>query len=114
MESYTKKKSDKLGAEQARIAMHDQEVKHGISPYTRKYMEMFVRPRQKEEKTMKVLSADKVKKLPPGTDVFLVRESNGSKGRLWIVKVGKKKMLKGIYSEHEIKDRPGWHYEVET
>lgn len=62
----------------------------------------------------KTLTADKVKKLPAGTDVFLVRESTGNVGRLWIVKSGRKKMLKGIMTEHEIRDRAGWHYEVEV
>lgn len=61
----------------------------------------------------KTISAEKVKKLPVGTDVFLIRESTGEAGRLWVVKSGRKKMLKGIYTEHEIKDRDGWHYQVE-
>ena len=63
---------------------------------------------------MKTLTAEKVKKLPPGTDVFLVRDATGQRGRLWIVKSGKKKLLKGVMAEHEIKDRPGWHYEVDA
>lgn len=62
---------------------------------------------------MKILSADKVKKLPPGTDVYTVRESDGSRGMLWVIKSGRKKLLKGVYGTHEIIDRPGWHYEVE-
>lgn len=62
---------------------------------------------------MKTLTADKVKRLPVGTNVFLVRDGTGQKGKLWIVKSGRKKMLKGLYAEHEIKDRPGWHFEVE-
>ena len=62
----------------------------------------------------RTLTAEKVKRLPVGTDVFLVRECNGNTGRFWIVKSGRKKMLKGIMAEHEIKDRTGWHYEVET
>lgn len=63
---------------------------------------------------MKILTADKVKKLPPGTDVYLVRDSDGSRGMMWIVKSGRKKLLKGVYATHEIKDRPGYHYEVEN
>ena len=63
---------------------------------------------------MQALTAEKVKKLPPGTDVYLVREATGQRGRLWIVKSGKKKLLKGAVAEHEIKDRPGWHYEVDA
>lgn len=62
---------------------------------------------------MKTLSADKVKKLPVGTDVLFVNDQTGEKGRLWIVKTGRKKMLRGVIAQHEIKDRPGWHYEVE-
>ena len=62
----------------------------------------------------KTLTADQVKKLPVGTDVFLIRESTGQWGMLWVVKSGRKKMLKGVAAEHEIKDRAGWHYEVEV
>lgn len=62
---------------------------------------------------MKTLSADKVKRLPPGTNVTIVREEDGSRGHLWIIKSGRKKLLKGILSTYEIIDRPGWHYEIE-
>ena len=62
---------------------------------------------------MKVLKADKVKRLPPGTDVFLVNDKTGERGTLWIVKSGRKKMLRGVLTTHEIKDTAGWHYEVE-
>ena len=61
----------------------------------------------------KILTADKVKKLPPGTDVILVQEATGEIGRLWVVKSGRKKMLKGLFAIYEIIDRPGWHYEIE-
>lgn len=61
---------------------------------------------------MKVLTAEKVKKLPPGTDVFTVKDETGERGRLWIIKSGRKKLLKGILKSYEIKERPGWHYEV--
>lgn len=61
----------------------------------------------------KTLTASQVKRLPVGKDVFLVRDATGEIGRLWIIKRGRKKLLKGVYSEHEIKDRVGWHYEVE-
>lgn len=63
---------------------------------------------------MKILPAAKVKKLPPGTDVSLVREATGQRGRLYVVKSGRKKMLKGLFGTHEITDRPGWHYEVDA
>ena len=62
----------------------------------------------------KTLTAEKVKKLPVGTDVFLVREGTEKTGSLFIVKKGRSKMLKGIFGLHEIKDRPGFHYEIET
>lgn len=62
---------------------------------------------------MKTLTAAQVKKLPVGTDVRLVRESKGQTGLLWVVKSGRKKMLRGVVTGHlhEIKDRQGWHYE---
>ena len=62
---------------------------------------------------MKTLSAAQVKKLPVGTIVFIVKEDTGDHGRMWIVKSGRKKILKGIYTEMHIKDRAGWCYEVE-
>ena len=62
----------------------------------------------------KVLTADKVKKLPVGTDVFLVKDGTDLRGMLWIVKSGRKKFLKGLASKLEIKDMPGWHYEVDA
>lgn len=60
----------------------------------------------------KTVTAAQVKRLKVGTDVFLIREATGQTGRLWVIKSGRKKMLKGAVAEHEIKDRPGWHYEV--
>lgn len=62
---------------------------------------------------MKTLTAAQVKKLPVGTDVFLVREATGQRGRLWVIKEGRFKRLKGVMAIHKIEDRPGWHYEVE-
>lgn len=62
---------------------------------------------------MKTLTAGNVKRLQPGTDVFLVEEKTGLRGRMWIIKSGRKKLLRGILSTHEIIDRPGWHYEIE-
>lgn len=62
----------------------------------------------------KILTADKVKKLPVGTDVYLVKDGTDLRGTLWIVKSGRKKLLKGLTSELEIKDKPGWHYEVDV
>ena len=60
----------------------------------------------------KILDAKKVKKLPVGTDVRVVRERTGETGMLWVVKSGRKKMLRGLMGMHEIKDRAGWHYEL--
>lgn len=59
----------------------------------------------------KILTADKVRKLPVGTAVFFVREVTGQAGRFWIVKSGREKMLKGAIVR-KIKDMPGWHYEL--
>ena len=61
----------------------------------------------------KTLTAAQVKRLPVGTDVFLVRDATGQAGTLWIIKSGRKKMLKGAYVLRDITDRAGWHYEVE-
>lgn len=61
----------------------------------------------------KQLTAAQVKKLPAGTDIYVIREATGQEGKMWIIKSGRKKKLKGIMTEHDIMDRPGWHYEVE-
>ena len=61
----------------------------------------------------KVLSAAQVKKIPLETVVFMVNEKTGSIARLWIVKSGRKKTLRGILGTYEIKDLEGWHYEIE-
>ena len=63
---------------------------------------------------MKVLTAEKVKRLQTGTVVFAVKDSTGDRALFLIVKSGRKKLLKGTIAEHEIKDLPGWHYEVFT
>lgn len=60
----------------------------------------------------KTLSAEKVKKLPEGTVVLQVDEKSGKAARLWIVKSGRKKVLRGIFTQFNIKDREGWHYEL--
>ena len=60
-----------------------------------------------------ILTAAKVKKLPPGTDIRIVNDETGDYGLVWIIKNGRKKMLKGIATVHEIIDRDGWHYELE-
>ena len=64
---------------------------------------------------MKTLTADKVKRLAPGTDVFLVDEDTGRKGRGFVLQKGRKKVLHWVLSNRDMKieDRPGWHYEVE-
>lgn len=62
---------------------------------------------------MKTVTAAQVKRLPEGTDVILVNEKTGKTGRLWIIKKGRKKFLRGIMDLHEIKDLPGLHYEIE-
>ena len=60
-----------------------------------------------------ILSSDKVKKLPIGTEVILIREATGEKGHLTVVKSGRKKKLKGRYALLDIQYRKGWHYEKE-
>lgn len=64
---------------------------------------------------MKTLTADKVKRLAPGTDVFLVDDDTGRRGRGFVLQKGKKKVLRLAFSDRDMKieDRPGWHYEVE-
>lgn len=62
---------------------------------------------------MKVLTAEKVKRLKPGTDVFVVNEATGERGMLRIVKSGREKVLQGVFARYEIRDLPGTHYEVE-
>lgn len=60
---------------------------------------------------MKTLTAKQVKRLPVGTDIYMVNEKTGEKGMLWIVKSGREKRLKGVSTIMDIKDRAGWHYE---
>ena len=61
---------------------------------------------------MKTLTAEQVKRLPVGTDIRLVRNEDGKSGLLHIVKYGRQKRLKGVFTEpREIKDQPGWHFE---
>ena len=61
----------------------------------------------------KRIKASGVIKLPLDTDIFIVHDASGNAGRMWIAKIGRKKALKGLYSTLEIKDRDGWHYEIE-
>ncbi len=62
---------------------------------------------------MKTVTAKQVKRLPLGTDVFLVNDKTGSRGSMWVIQNGRKKMLRGIINVMEIKDMEGWHYEIE-
>ncbi len=62
---------------------------------------------------MKTLTAQQIKKMPVGTIIRLVNDKTGQYGGLWIVKSGKKKMLKSLYTMIEIKDRDGFHFELE-
>ena len=62
----------------------------------------------------KTIPAAKLKKLPISTDVWIVNDKTGETGQMWIISYGgKRKVLKGIYTQMEIKEREGWHYEVE-
>ena len=63
---------------------------------------------------MKTVTAKQVKRLEPGTDVFLVNDKTGQRGSMWVIQNGRKKMLRGIINVMEIKDmEEGWHYEIE-
>ena len=61
---------------------------------------------------MKILSADQVKRLPVGTDIKIVQNSTGRYSLSYIVKSGRKKMLKKpLFDPDVIIDRVGYHYE---
>lgn len=59
----------------------------------------------------KRLTEKQVKRLPVGTDVYLVNDATGEAGMFWVIKSGRKKMLRCILGVLEIKDKDGWHYE---
>ena len=63
----------------------------------------------------KQISAAKVKKLPPSTDVWAVDEKTGYSQRLFLVRYRNKLRLKSAFCDwiKTIKDTPGYHYEVE-
>lgn len=61
---------------------------------------------------MKTVTAKQVKRLEPGTDVYLVNDKTGQRGSMWVIQNGRKKMLRGIINVMEIKDMEGWHYEI--
>lgn len=61
---------------------------------------------------MKTVTAKQVKRLEPGTDVYLVNDKTGQRGSMWVIQSGRKKMLRGIINVMEIKDKEGWHYEI--
>ena len=61
---------------------------------------------------MKILTAEQVKRLPVGTDIKIVHNSTGSYSLCYIVKSGRKKMLKRpLFDPAVIVDRVGYHYE---
>lgn len=62
---------------------------------------------------MKTLTAKQVKRLEPGADVYMVNDKTGKRASLWVIRMGRKKVLRGILGAHEIKDLEGWHYEIE-
>jgi len=63
---------------------------------------------------MNTLTAEQVKRLPVGTDVRIVQNATGKYGLGYIVKSGKRKMLKcPLLDPVVIVDRVGFHYEVE-
>ena len=61
---------------------------------------------------MKILTAEQVKRLPVGTDIKIVHNSTGRYSLSYIVKSGRKKMLKRpLFDPVVIIDRVGYHYE---
>ena len=61
---------------------------------------------------MRILTAEQVKRLPVGTDSKIVQNSTGRYSLSYIVKSGRKKMLKKpLMDPVVIVDRTGYHYE---
>lgn len=61
---------------------------------------------------MRILTADQVKRFPVGTDIKIVQNSTGRYSLAYIVKSGRKKMLKKpLFDPDVIIDRVGYHYE---
>lgn len=63
---------------------------------------------------VKQLTAAGVKRLPVGTFIRRVRESDGAHADYILIKSGIKKVLRLLTSGDvttEITDRPGWHFE---
>jgi len=61
---------------------------------------------------VRILTAEQVKKLPVGTDIKIVQNSTGRYSLAYIVKSGRKKMLKKpLMDPVVIIDRAGYHYE---
>ena len=63
-----------------------------------------------------IITTTSVKRLKPGTEVFLARDHDPSQRVSGLViQSGKKKLFKAIMSgtTYDIKDRSGWHWERE-
>ena len=61
---------------------------------------------------MRILTAEQVKRLQVGTDIKIVQNSTGRYSLAYIVKSGRKKMLKRpLFDPVAIIDRVGYHYE---
>jgi len=61
---------------------------------------------------VRILTAEQVKRLPVGTDIKIVQNSTGRYSLGYIVKSGRKKMLKKpLMDPVVIIDRAGYHYE---
>jgi len=61
---------------------------------------------------MNTLTAEQVKRLPVGADVRIVQNDTGKYGLGYIIKSGKRKMLKKpLMDPVVIIDRVGYHYE---
>lgn len=62
----------------------------------------------------KTISAAKVKKLPVLTDVWVVNDVSKRECLFFVIQYGKHKRLKSTLGKMEtIKERDGFHYEVE-
>ena len=63
---------------------------------------------------MNTLTAEQVKRLPVGKDVRIVQNDTGKYELCYIVKSGKRKMIKKpLLDPVVIVDRVGFHYEVD-
>ena len=65
-------------------------------------------------KNKQVITAKEIKRLPAGTEINIIRESDGQIRIAEVVNCGKRKMLRGPRGLSYIKDIPGYLYELRT